>query len=199
MNLKLLDKYILKLIEKNGWYTGRQFKDCDYWISEIEKYGYTPFEHARQIICELGGLYFREYSPLTYRKIIELKHKNGQEIPENFAVDIKVSCENCLKILKELRMENQAEEYTQATFAFDALSAAMDDEIILDITIIEDIVKDVLFPIGTVSPDGISFVGRDGKVYTAFNDSIYLSGENIESYLNMMFTKSLKAIKLYQI
>ena len=199
MNLNLLDKYILRLIEKNGWYVGRQFRDSDYWITEIEKYGYQPFEHARQIICELGGLFFHEYSPVTYQKMIELKQKDGREIPKNFAADIKVSCESCLEILRELHMENRAEEYSGATFAFDALSAAIDDEIILDIEIIKGVVGEVLFPIGTVAPDGISFVGKEGKIYTAFNDSIYLSGENIEFYLNMMFTELLKPIRLYQI
>lgn len=199
MNIKLLDKYVLKLIEKNGWYAGRQFNNSDNWITEIEKYGYQPFEIARHIICELGGLCFFEYAPLTYQKMIELRQKEGQEISPDFATDIKAACENCFQILKELHMENQAEKYSGATFTFDALLAARDIEIILDIKTIKSVVGETLFPIGTVAPDGISFVNKQGKIYTVFDDSIYLSGESIELYLNMMFTKSLKPTNLYQI
>ena len=199
MNIQLLDRYILGLIEKNGWYVGRRFRDTDYWITEIERYGYQSFELARQIICELGGLSFHEYAPLTYRRMKELRQKEKQEIPSNFAANIKTACEDCLNILKKFHMENQVEKYTGATFAFDALFAAKDDEIILDIETIKDVVGEAIFPIGTVTPDGISFVGGEGKIYTAFNDSIYLSGENIEAYLNMMFTKSLEPTILYHI
>ena len=197
MNLDLLDKYVVKLIEKNGWYNGRQFADSDCWIKEIEKHEYQAFEIARQIICELGGLSFLEYAPLTYKRMIELKQKDGLEVTPNFAVDIKISCERCLEILKELHMEKQAENYSGATFAFDALLAAIDDEIILDMDTIKSVVRDVIFPIGTVAPDGISFVDIKGKVYTVFNDSIYLSGKTIEQYLNMMFIKALKPKRLY--
>ena len=41
--------------------------------------------------------------------MLELRLKDGQEIPSDFAADIKIACENCLHILKELHMENQAE------------------------------------------------------------------------------------------
>lgn len=199
MDLQLLDKYVLQLIEKNGWYAGRQFEDSDYWITEIEKQGYQSFELAKQIICELGGLSFCEYAPLTYQKMIELKQKSGQEIPNNFAVDIKASCENCIQILKALHMENQIKNYGGATFAFDALHAALGNEIILDIKIVKSVIKEILFPIGTVEPDGISFVDTRGRIYTVFNDSIYLSGANIECYLNGMFTKSFQPTKLYYV
>jgi len=199
MNINLLDQYVLKLMEKNGWYAGRQFKDCDSWIAEIERDGYQSFEPARQIICELGGLSFREHAPLAYQRMIELRRKDGRGIPPGFAADIKAACENCLRILKELHMENQAEKYSGATFAFDALFAAKDDEIILDIGTMRNVVGEAIFPIGTVAPDGITFVSGEGKIYTAFNDSIYLSGETIELYLNMMFTKSLRPTSLYQI
>lgn len=197
MDLKRLDKYVLRLMKKNGWYVGRQFGKSDYWITEIEKHGYQSFELARQIICELGELSFHEYAPLTYQRMIELKQKNGQEVPEDFAVDIKVSCENCIKILKELHMENQVEKYTGATFAFDVLSAAMDDESILDIKVVKSVIGEMLFPIGTVAPDGVSFVSTEGKIYTVFDDSIYLSGMNIECYLNGMFTKSFQPTRIY--
>lgn len=199
MNINLLDKYVLRLIERNGWYANRKFNDSDYWISEIEKYGYRSFEPARQIICELGGLSFLEYAPLTYQRMIELKQRGGQEIPPDFAIDIKTACENCLDILQELHMENQVEKYSGATFAFDALSAARDDEIILDTETIKSVVGEAIFPIGTVEPDGISFVSEKGKIYTVFDDSIYLSGETIELYLNMMFIKSYSSTILYQI
>ncbi len=199
MNIKLLDKYVLKLIKKNGWYAGRQFNNSDNWITEIEKYGYQPFGIARHIICELGGLCFFEYAPLTYQKMIELRKKERQETSPDFAANIKTSCENYFQILKELHMENQAEKYSGATFAFDALFAAKDNEIILDIKTIKNVVGEMIFPIGTVAPDGISFVDRNGRIYTVFDDSIYLCGECIEMYLNMMFIKSLKPKILYQI
>ena len=199
MDIELLDKYVVKLIEKNGWYVGRRFADSDCWIREIEQHGYLSFEFARQIVCELGGLSFFEYAPLTYQRMVELRQKEGQEVSHDFAADIKAACENCLEILKELHMEEQAEKYSGATFAFDALFAAKDYEIILDIETIKSVTGEVLFPIGTVAPDGISFVSGEGKIYTAFHDIIYLSGETIELYLNTMFTKSLKPTRLYKI
>ena len=199
MNIKQLDKYILGLIEKNGWYMGRQFQETSAWLVEIEKNGYQSFDLARHIICELGGLSFREYAPLTYQRMIDLRRKEGREIPSDFANDIKAACEKCLDILRIFHMEDQAEKYSGATFTFDALLASRDDEIILDIKTIKDVVGGTIFPIGTVAPDGISFVDRKGRIYTVFNDSIYLSGENIESFLNMMFTKSMKPIILYQL
>lgn len=98
MNMGLLDKYIVKLIEKNGWFAGRRFNNGDYWMKEIEQYGYPSFELARQIIYELGGLSFLEYAPLTYQRMMELRQKDGQGASPDFAADIKTACENCLKI-----------------------------------------------------------------------------------------------------
>lgn len=199
MNIEDLDQYVLKMMERSGWYFGRKFEDCDSWITEIEKLGYCPFEYARQIICELGGLSFRAYPPLTYKKMVDSRRERGEDIPVNFAANIRSFCEDSLRILSELHLEDCLEKYGGTTFAFDALSAAMDDEIILDIRVVESIVKEKLFPIGTVEPDGISFTSVSNKIYTVFNDSIFLSAENIESYLNGMFITSFKPEKLYQV
>lgn len=199
MNIECLDRYVLKIIEKSGWYSGRKFEHCNPWIIEIEKLGYCSFEYARQIICELGDLSCRAYAPLTYQKLLDSLRRRGEDIPANFAANIRSFCDDSLRILNELHLEDCVEKYRGATFAFDALSAAMDDEIILDMRVVEGIVKEKLFPIGTVEPDGISFIGVSKKIYTVFNDSIFLSGENIESYLNGMFIVSSKPEKLYQV
>ena len=79
------------------------------------------------------------------------------------------------------------------------MSAVRDDEIIFDTETIKSVVGEAIFPIGTVEPDGICFIGEKSKIYTVFDDSIYLSGETIEMYLNMMFIKSFNLIILYQI
>lgn len=56
MNITLIDKYVLRIFEKNGWHSNRQFEYADKWIKEIEKMGYYCFDYAKRIVCELGGL-----------------------------------------------------------------------------------------------------------------------------------------------
>ena len=199
MDTRRLDQYVLGLLEKNGWHAGRRFEYAEGWLAEIGQYGYQPFDAARQIVRELGGLAFREYAPLTYQKMIELKQKEGRQIPPGYADDIRAACESCTRILEQLGMQDRAGEYSGATFDLDALSAAKDGEIVLDAETVRGVVKERIFPIGAAAPDGIIFVGEGGRIYTVFNDSIYLSGERIEDFLNMMFVRSIKPKVLYQI
>lgn len=78
MNVNLINKYVLHILEKNGWYPNRQFEYANKWIEEIEgmRYQYHCFDYARAILCELGGLTFREYAPMTYLNMIALQENN---------------------------------------------------------------------------------------------------------------------------
>lgn len=55
MNSLLIDKYVIELFEKNGWYKGRMF-DISFWINELSKEGYICFDYAIEILEELGGI-----------------------------------------------------------------------------------------------------------------------------------------------
>lgn len=55
MNSLLIDKYVIELMEKSGWYTGRKF-DTSLWINELSKEGYSCFDYAIEILQELGGI-----------------------------------------------------------------------------------------------------------------------------------------------
>lgn len=76
---------------------------------------------------------------------------------------------------------------TGATFTFDAWAAFLDFEIVIDLKTAEQVIGEKLFPIGTVEPDGITCAAESGNIYTLFDDSIFLSGNCIENYLNMLF------------
>lgn len=55
MNSALIDKYVIELLKKNGWYKGRKV-DISFWINELSKEGYSCFEYAIEILEELGGI-----------------------------------------------------------------------------------------------------------------------------------------------
>lgn len=92
-----------------------------------------------------------------------------------------------LERLNHLSERKSIGTYTGATFTFDAWVAFLDFEIVIDLKTAEQVIGEKLFPIGTVEPDGITCAAESGNIYTLFDDSIFLSGNCIENYLNMLF------------
>ena len=101
-----------------------------------------------------------------------------------------------LERLANLSEKKSIDTYNGATFTFDAWTAFLNFEIVMDLKTAERVVGEKLFPIGTVEPDGITCAAESGSIYTLFNDSIFLSGDCIESYLNMLFIHGRKPKKL---
>ena len=75
-------------------------------------------------------------------------------------------------------------------------SAFLDLEIVIDLETAEQVVGEKLFPIGTVEPDGITCAAESGNIYTLFDYSIFLSGDCIENYLNLLFIHGRKPEQL---
>lgn len=200
MDITLIDKYVLRILEKNGWYPNRQFKDANKWIEEIERMGhlYRCFDYAIAILCELGGLTFREYAPMTYLNMAALQGKDIKQIsPIKISAEIKNKCEVAYQILQEFHMVSEAKNYNGATFAFNALDAALDDDIVMDMEIATEIIGEKIFPIGSIEPDGIMYVTPKRTVYVVFNDSIFCSGSCIEEAINAFFLKTISPILIY--
>lgn len=101
-----------------------------------------------------------------------------------------------LERLNNLSEKKSFETYNGATFTFDAWAAFLDLEIVIDLKTAEQVVSEKLFPIGTVEPDGITCAAESGNIYTLFDDSIFLSGDCIENFLNMLFIHGRKPKKL---
>jgi len=53
VNSLLVNKYVIELLKKSGWYAGRKF-DASLWINELSKEGYSCFDYAVEILQELG-------------------------------------------------------------------------------------------------------------------------------------------------
>lgn len=198
MDITLIDKYVLRILEKNGWYPNRHFEYANKWIEEIERMGYHCFDYAKSILCELGGLSFREYAPMTYLNMVALQEKNiGQISKIKKDSEIKNKCEIACQILQELHMVSKAKNYNGATFAFNALEAALDDDIVMDIEIARKIIGEKIFPVGSIEPDGIMYVTPKQAIYVLFNDSIFCSGACIEAAMNGLFLKELSPRLIY--
>lgn len=200
MNVNLINKYVLHILEKNGWYPNRQFEYANKWIEEIEgmRYQYHCFDYARAILCELGGLTFREYAPMTYLNMIALQENNIKQMsPTKISLEIKNKCEAACQILQELDIVSEAKNYNGATFAFNALDVALDDEIVMDIEVAIKIIGDKIFPIGSIESDGIMYVTPKRTIYVLFNDSIFCLGNCIEEAINGLFLKSISPKLVY--
>lgn len=200
MDITLIDKYVLRILEKNGWYPHRQFKYANKWIEQIEEMGhsYHCFDYARAILCELGGLTFKEYAPMTYLNMVALQEKHIKQISSiKISTEIKNKCKTAYQILQELHIVSEAKNYNGATFAFNALEAALDDNIVMDIDIATKIIGDKIFPIGSIEPDGIMYVTPKRTIYVLFNDSIFCSGDCIEDTINGLFLKSMSPQLIY--
>ncbi len=59
--------------------------------------------------------------------------------------EIKSKCEAAYKILQDLNMVSEAKNYNGATFAFNALDAALDNDIVMDIEIAKKIIDEKYF------------------------------------------------------
>lgn len=189
MNISLIDEYVYLVLIDNGWSEKRDYLSADSWIEKIEqKGGIHCFEYARKILHSLGGMKFREFSP-----------KSGQYFLEKCGGDVNHLKEPYLRPLE--RLNNLSEKktldtYNGATFTFDPWAAFLDFEIVIDLKTAEQAVGEELFPIGTVEPDGITCAAESGNIYTLFDNSIFLSGDCIENYLNMLFIHGQKPKQL---
>lgn len=184
MNLSLLDEYVLLVLKSNGWTEERDFPLADDWIHKIEQSGVERCEYARGLLHSLGGMKIREYSPSAALYFLRKYNGDRKQLGEEYL--------RPLNFLDSLREKRMPEAYTGATFTFDAWGAFLDWEIVMDLKTAEEQTGEKLFPIGTVEPDGISCATEKGNIYTIFDDSIFLSGDSIESYLNTLFIKQLK-------
>ena len=189
MNISLIDEYVYFVLIDNGWTEKRDFLLADSWIEKIEqKSGIQCFEYARKILHLFGGMKFREFSP-----------KSGQYFLGECDGDIN-RLENWylrpLERWKNLSEKKSVDTYNGATFTFDVQDAFLDLEIVIDLKTAELVAGEKLFPIGTVEPDGITCAAESGNIYTLFDDSIFLSGDCIEDYLNMLFIHGRKPKRL---
>ena len=57
------------------------------------------------------------------------------------------------------------DRYNGATFTFDALDAARDEEVVLDLGLAQKAIGKPLYPIGTAEPDGLVFTAPDHGIY----------------------------------
>lgn len=189
MNISLIDEYVYLVLVDNGWTEKRDFLLADNWIEKIErKSDMQCFEYARKALHLFGGIKFRESSP-----------KTGQYFWEKCGGDVNRLEKGYLRALE--RLDNLSEKksidtYNGATFTFDAWTAFLDFEIVMGLKTAERVVGEKLFPIGTVEPDGITCAAESGNIYTLFDDSIFLSGDRIENYLNMLFIHGRKPKQL---
>ena len=55
MDKEKVEKYIIKILENNGWYEGRKF-DSSFWIKQLSDEGYICFDYAKEILEEFGGI-----------------------------------------------------------------------------------------------------------------------------------------------
>ena len=76
-----------------------------------------------------------------------------------------------LERLANLSEKKSIDTYNGATFTFDAWTAFLNFEIVMDLKTAERVVGEKLFPIGTVEPDGITCAAESGSIYTLFDDS----------------------------
>jgi len=189
MNISLIDEYVYLVLIDNGWTEKRNFLLADSWIEKIEQSGIQCSGYARDILHLFGGMKIREFSP-----------KSGQYFLEKCGGDVS-RLEKCylraLERLNNLSEKKSIDTYTGATFTFDAWDAFLDLEIVVDFKTAERVVGEKLFPIGTVEPDGIACATGCGNIYNLFDDSIFLSGDCIENYLNMLFVKGCKPQKIW--
>lgn len=189
MNTSLIDEYVYLVLIDNGWTESRDFLLADSWIGKIETAcGIHCSAYAREILHLLGGMKFLEFSP-----------KTGQYFLEKYDGDIHRTEEKYLRALdrlEHLSEKKSVDAYNGAAFAFDAWSACLDLEIVMDLKTAEHAAGEAMFPIGTVEPDGVTCAAESGNIYTLFNDGIFLSGNCIEDYLNLLFIHGRKPKKL---
>ncbi len=189
MDISLIDEYVYLVLIDNGWTEKRDFLLADSWIEKMEREsGIHCFEYAREILHLFGGIKFRESSPKTGQYFLEKCGSDVNRLEKRYL--------HALERLNKLSEKKSIDTYNGATFTFDAWTAFSDFEIVMDLKTAEQVVGEKLFPIGTVEPDGITCAAESGNIYTLFDDSIFLSGDCIENYLNMLFIHGRKPKRL---
>lgn len=183
-----LDPYVRWVLRKNGWAPGREFPSAEAHIAEIAALGFPAVDYGIRVLRSLGGLRFREYYPESYRRLVQSWRE---------AAEIREGCQAALTALEEMGLE--AAGYKGATFTFDALEAARDVEIVLDLDTVRQVVGGPVFPIGTVEPDGIVFAAADGGVYVVFDDSIFAAGRCVEEFLQILLVKGCTPLEIYRV
>lgn len=197
LDLGGLDPYVRWVLRKNGWTPGREFPLAEAWLKEITALGFPAVDYGVQVLRSLGALRFREYQPESYRRLVQSWRERGlppDRWPE--AAEIREGCQAALTALEEMGLE--AAGYKGATFTFDALDAARDVEIVLDLDTVRQVVGGPVFPIGTVEPDGLVFVRADGSVYVLFDDSIFAAGRCVEEFLQILLVKGCTPLEIYR-
>lgn len=58
MNVKVLDKYVLNILQESGWNVNRKLDVCS-WISILSDEGYVINDYAYSILQELGDIQIR--------------------------------------------------------------------------------------------------------------------------------------------
>lgn len=190
MNPALLDPYVRAVLEEYGWSVSRRFPFASFCVRVIETGGLSCFDAAWDILRSLGGLKIREQSPSSGLCFLERCQGDWNRL--------KPVYRKPLRRLQTLGLEDVPRKYTGASFAFDPLDAFFDEEIVLPFRDAEQIAGEPLFPIGSVEPDGVSCVSPGGRVYTLFDDSLFLSGRSAEDYLNGLFLKELEPVPLFK-
>lgn len=196
LDLGRLDPYLQWVLQKNGWTPGREFPSAEAHIAEITALGFPAVDYGVRVLRSLGALRFREYYPESYRRLVRSWREQGLP-PERWpeAAEIREGCQAALTALEELGLE--AAGYKGATFTFDALDAARDVEIVLDLDTVRRVVGGPVFPIGTVEPDGIVFAAADGGVYVVFDDSIFAAGRCVEEFLQVLLVRGCDPLEIY--
>ena len=196
IDLGRLDPYVRWVLRKNGWAPGREFPSAEAHIAEITALGFPAVDYGVRVLRSLGALRFREYYPESYRRLVRSWREQGLP-PERWpeAAEIREGCQAALTALEELGLE--AAGYKGATFTFDALDAARDVEIVLDLDTVRRVVGGPVFPIGTVEPDGIVFAAVDGGVYVVFDDSIFAAGRCVEEFLQVLLVRGCDPLEIY--
>lgn len=190
MNVSLIDEYVYFVLIENGWTEKRNFLLADRWIEKIEQSGIPCSGYAREILHRFGGMNFREFSPKSGQYFLEKHDGDVSRLEKRYL--------RALERLNHLSEKKPIDTYTGATFTFDAWDAFSDLEIVVDWKTAERVVGEKLFPIGTVEPDGIACATGCGKIYNLFDNSIFLSGDCIENYLNMLFVKGRSPQKIWE-
>ena len=190
MNPALLDPYVLSVLRENGWSASRRVPFAAFWARVMEADGLPCPDAAGDILRSLGGLRIWEQSPSAGLYFLERCQGEWDRLDAVYRKP--------LLRLRALGLEDQPRRYTGASFAFDALDAFRDQEIVLPFADAERAAGEALFPIGTVEPDGISCAAASGRIYTLFDDSVFLSGSSIEDYLNACFLKERTPTLLLQ-
>lgn len=189
MNIFLVDEYVYLVLIDNGWTEKKDFLLADSWIEKIEqKSDIQCFEYAREILHLFGGIKFRECSPKSGQYFLEKCNGDVNRLEKWYL--------RPLERLNNLSEKKSIDTYSGATFTFDAWTAFLDLDIVIDLKTAEQAVGEKLFPVGTVEPDGITCAAESGNIYTLFDDSIFLSGDCIENYLNMLFIRRRKPKQL---